>query len=203
MSLFSNRGTSEVRGRIVKLDKKQELHYTKSYIILIDASLDKQRLKNLKLKLKILDQQIAIKKKSYSSIINLKGKSVWEKDNRLMEVLQLQSQKSDLLNSIAILEENIRYKTIRLDGCYLKEFLTSNHQFVNIGTKLFVCEEHNRAKVQLFVSRAERDILLKQKESAISINGVKNHPFKIIKIANSTDKQYLSSYKIELESKKA
>ena len=193
--------SSEVKGKIIKLDKIQELKYTKSNILSIDASLDKKRLKNLKLKLKFLDEQIKIKEENYHNITSLKGKSKLEKDNKLIEILGLKSQKTDLLSSIAILKDTIANKTIKLNDFYLKEFLVSNNQFVNIGTKLFVCEDHSSSKVILYVSYDEREVLIKQKEKAIVINGDKNHKFKIIKISNSADTQYLSSYVVELENK--
>ena len=193
--------SSEVKGKIVKLDKKQELKYTKGNILSIDALLDKQRLKNLKQKLKFLNEQIKIKEENYHNITSLKGKSKLEKDNKLIEILGFKSQKTDLLSSIAILKDTIEKKTIKLNDCYLKEFLVNKAQFVNIGTKLFLCEDHSSSKVILYVSNDERKALLKQKEKAIIVNGKENHKFKISKIANSADTQYLSSYVVELENK--
>jgi len=86
--------SSEVKGKIVKLDKKQELKYTKGNILSIDALLDKQRLKNLKQKLKFLNEQIKIKEENYHNITSLKGKSKLEKDNKLIEILGFKSQKT-------------------------------------------------------------------------------------------------------------
>ena len=114
--------SAEVSGRIVKLDQRDELKTLDKVVIEIDHALDDIRLANDRSKLKLLQEQIALKRSQYDSIKDLASQNRFTKDQYKTELLALQMQAEDLRNVIAQLKDTIAKKRriTSYNVCYTK-----------------------------------------------------------------------------------
>ncbi len=187
--------SAQTSGEIIKLDQKDELKMLDKKVLVIDHVLESKELKNDKQKLKLLQNQIAIKQRQYNRIKNLKGQSQTTKERYKSELLNYQMQSMDLKNAIARLEDIIRKKEITLHHKYLKKLYVKKGSFVAPGAKLMEVEDQNSSRLVLFIDAKDRQNI---QNKTILIDGKSDHGYKIEKAGDSTDEQYLSSYRVEL-----
>ncbi len=187
--------SAQYGGEVVKLDQNDELKRLDKTVLVIDHALESTELANNRAKLKLLDEQIRIKQRQYNRIKNLKGQSLFTKERYQSELLALRMQKSDLLNRIAQLKDIIAKKEIALHGEYLKKLYVRKGAFVAPGMKLMDIEDLNGSRIVLFIDAKDRAGLEGKK---ITIDGRSDHGYTIQKAAETTDEQYLSSYRVEL-----
>ena len=188
--------SAEVSGRIVKLDQRDELKTLDKVVIEIDHALDDVQLANARAKLKLLNEQIAVKQAQYDSIKDLASQNRFTKDQYKSELLALQMQAEDLGNVIAQLEDAIAKKRIALKGQYLKILYVRQGEYVSPGTKLMKTEDHNGGRLVLYVDAADRAALEK---AAVAVDGQTG--WKIEKAATTTDETYVSYYRVDLVKK--
>ena len=187
--------SAEVSGRIVKLDQKDELKMLDKKVLVIDHALQSQELKNTKAKLKLLQNQIAIKQGQYNRIKNLQGQSRTTKERYKSELLNYKMQAMDLKNAIARLQDIISKKEISLHQQYLKQLYVKEGAFVAPGSRLMDVEDQSASRIVIFIDAKDRTDIEKK---TILINGKNDHSYVIEKVGDSTDAQYLSSYRVEL-----
>jgi len=188
--------SSEVSGRIVTLDQRDELKTLDKVVMEIDHALDDVMLANDRNKLKLLEEQVAVKQAQYDSIKDLASQNRFTKDQYKTELLALQMQAEDLRNVIAQLKDTIAKKRIALRGQYLKTLYVRKGEFVAPGTKLMKIEDHSGGRLVLYVDARDRAALEK---SAITVEG--SSGWKIEKAASSTDETYVSYYRVDLVKK--
>ncbi len=187
--------SSEVSGKIVMLDQKDELKMLDKKVMVIDHRLESLQLKNSREKLKFLKKLISIKQSQYDRIKNLKGQSQTTKERYKSELLNYLMQSKDLENSIARLEDIISKKEIYLKNRYLKKLYVKKGAFVAPGVKLMDIENQSGSRIIIYVDAKDREGIQNKK---IKIEGESDHGYKIEKAATSTDERYLSSYRVEL-----
>ena len=191
--------SSEVSGKIIKLDQKDELKLLNKKVLIIDHDLESKELANSKMKLRFLEDEIKIKKDQFERIKNLKGKSIFAKERYKSELLNLQIQKRDLLNAIAKLQDIINKKEISLKNRYLKKLYVKEGTFVMPGMKLMDIEDTSASRIILYLDAKDKENI---KNKKILIDGREDHGYKIQKVALTTDEKYISSYRVELVKQK-
>lgn len=188
--------SAEAAGRIVKLDLRDEMQMLNKTVIAIDHALEDVRLQNDKQKLKLLEEQIALKQSQYDSIKNLASQNRFTKDQYKTELLALQMQAADLRSAIATLEDTIRKKRFDLKGEYLKAFYVREGEYVAPGTKLMKVEDHSGGRLVLYVDAKDRAFL---ENADIVVEG--SDGWTVEKAADSTDETYVSYYRVDLVKK--
>jgi len=142
--------SAEASGRIVKLDLRDEMRTVNDKVVIeIDHALDDIRLKNLKSKLRLLREQIDLKKAQYDSIRDLKSQNRFTKDQYRTQLLTLKMQADDLRSAIAQLEDTIAKKRFRVRGKYIKRFYVRKGEYVAPGVKLMRLEDHSGGRIVL------------------------------------------------------
>ncbi len=185
--------TSEATGKIVKLDQKHEMQVVDGVVLKIDTTLESIRLKNSKTKLKLLKEQIALKKAQYNSIKDLRSQNRFTKEQYKSAIITLQMQEADLKSQIAQLKDTISKKSINLKSKYIKALYVRKGEFVGVGTKLMRVEDLSGARVVVYVSMSDLQNINK---AEISVDGESG--WSVEKSAKSPDDTYLSLYRIEL-----
>ncbi|NOQ32260.1 MAG: HlyD family efflux transporter periplasmic adaptor subunit [Helicobacteraceae bacterium] len=187
--------SSEVNGRITKLNQADELKTIDEELMVIDNELESIKLANLIIKAQSLKKQLDVKTSHYERIKKLSGKSQYEKDRYLNEMLTLKMQYQDAKNIVAELKDIIAKKNLSVNNLYLKKLFVRKGEYVRAGTPLFEVEDHSKSRITIYISRADLVDLEKKK---ILINGSETHEYKIEKVATSADDKYLSLYRVEL-----
>jgi multidrug resistance efflux pump len=189
--------SAEASGRIVKLDLRDEMRTVNDKVVIeIDHALDDIRLKNLKSKLRLLREQIDLKKAQYDSIKDLKSQNRFTKDQYRTQLLTLKMQADDLRSAIAQLEDTIAKKRFRVRGKYIKRFYVRKGEYVAPGVKLMRLEDHSGGRIVLYVDAADRAVL---DRATITVQGEKG--WRVEKASTTTDETYLSYYRVELVKK--
>lgn len=191
---------SEVSGKIISLDRDLELRNFSGEIIQIEDTLELKKLKNLESKLALLKDIEQIKASSYNKIKKLEGKNINEKNSYLVDLLNIQMQIDDIENSIVEIKHVINKKKIVLKDKYIKEINFNKGEYVTPGATLLTVEDQSKSKLVIYVDKEDRKKLISSKK--FFVNNDSNHSFKINKISNSTDSNYISLYKVELISSK-
>ena len=198
---------SAVSGTVVKVYKNLEAKNTNATIVKIDDKQNLIDLKNLRSQVKILNDEIinqqAIvkrKEKTYLTYKKLKTKSKTEKDmkffdymNAKNQLLNLKTQLNSTLASIEKLKDTISKKNIKVKG-YVFKIYVNEGDYVAPGVLIAEVYDVSKQKLTIYVPIDE---INKIKNKDIYINGKKSE-FKIYKIWNVPDTQYVTSYKVEL-----
>ncbi|ACM93502.1 conserved hypothetical protein [Nautilia profundicola AmH] len=199
---------ASVAGEVVKADKTLEAKNIKdSLIVKIDDKQNLIDLKNLQAQVKILNEEIinqrAVvkrKKRVYEKYQNLKTKSQNEKDmkfydymNALNQLLNLESQFNNTLANIQKLKDTISKKNIEVKG-YVYKIYVNEGDYVAPGVLIADVYDVTKQKLVIYIPIDESG---KLRNKTIYING-KPSNFKIYKVWNVPDTQYVTSYKVEL-----
>lgn len=185
--------SAETAGRITTLDARDELKTLDRVVIEIDHALDEIMLKNDRAKLKLLEEQMALKKAQYDSIKDLKSQNRFTKDQYRTELLSLTMQADDLRSVIAQREDTIAKKQVAVRGMYVKQLYVRRGEYVAPGTKLMALEDHRGGRITLYVDAADRARIGKGR---ISVEGESG--WHVEKAATSTDETYVSYYRVDL-----
>lgn len=185
---------SKSSGEIISLDKNDETKLLNKTIIQIDKDIEEKTLKLYKEQLSLNRQKLEINQSNYNKFITLKGQSKVDKDDKLLDIIDLKNSIASLKISIARLENTIANKTISIKNLYLKEFLVNKHDYVTAGTKVATVYDTSKSKVEIYVTKADFENI---KNKIIYIDDKKTN-LKINKIDITTDDTYISSHKIEI-----
>jgi len=199
---------SSVAGEVVQSNKNLEATKVKNALIVkIDDKQNIIDLKNMQAQVKILNEEIinerAIvkrKKRVYEKYKTLKTKSQTEKDLKfydymgaLNQLLNLQSQFNNTLANIEKLKDTINKKNIKASG-YVYKIYVNRGDYVAPGILIADVYDISKQKLTIYVPINEINSI---KNKKVYING-KLGDFKISKIWNVPDTQYVTSYKVEL-----
>ncbi len=180
--IFSN---DEVEGKSVN---------KKTKIIEIDHAVDKIDLAQTKNKLEVLNSMLDIQEKNYNRLYKISSKSAFEKDNQKIQVLNLQSSKSDLLIKIANLEDIIKNKQLFEENMYIYNISVKKGDYVTPGTLLYESKDLSKGKLEVFIPISDYDSI---SNKTIYLDGQKSD-LKIDKIYKVADSKHISSYKVEI-----
>jgi hypothetical protein len=187
---------SSVSGKVVFTNEDVEGKYLnkKTRIIELDNSVDKIELTQTKDKLNVLNSMLAIQNKNYNRLSKISSKSAFEKDNQKIQVLNLESSKSDLMIKIANLEDSIKNKQLFENKVYIYNISVKKGDYVTPGTLLYETKDLSKAKLEIFIPISDYDSI---SSKTIYIDGKKSD-LKIDKIYKVADSKHISSYKVEI-----
>lgn len=171
-----------------------ELLNKRTKVIEIDNKLNKTELAQTKKKLKTLEKMLKIQEKNFQRLNQISSKSAFEKDNQKIQVLNLESQKSDLLIKIATLEDTIKNKLLYENNRYIYNISVKKDDFVSPGTLLYETKDFSKGKLEIFIPISDYEKVLDKK---IFLDGVETK-LKINKIYKVADSKHISSYKCEI-----
>ena len=213
---------SEVNGKVLVAKQNLEGKVANSLIVKIDDKLDREDLKNSNASLRLLSEMIKINravlpylKKNvnkkytlYKKVAPLSSSSISQKDSlfaayvssksqysgTLEKVLNLENQKVNIKQKIAILKDRISKKSLFVKNRYIYSINIKAGEFVTMGMPIATLSDISRAKLTLFLSKDE---LANIASKSIYINDKKTN-LKFNKIWKIADKKYISSYKVEI-----
>ncbi len=215
---------SAASGKVLNSIQEAEGRVSKGGVIVqLDDMLNKEDLKNSKLKLNVLEEMLKItqknlenakkiakiREKNYNKIKNLKTKSRVEKDNELVNMINSENQVLSLMSSSESLKSQIndqKYKIASLEDLISKKRITipkgfliyrlyiKDGDYVGVGTPVADIHDISKAKLTIFVSREDYTLA---KDGVIYIDGEKTD-YKINKLWDVADTQNISSYKAEI-----
>ena len=165
-----------------------------SVIVKIDSKINEIDLKYSKQKLEYINKMIKIEQKNYERLNQVSSKSEFEKDAQKLKVVNLQSNKADLITKIQTLEDTISNKKLVEKSTYISNIAVSPGDYVNPGNLLYEAKDLSKGKLEIFIpiNKIEdiknKDIYIDNKKSAIKID----------KIYQTADSSHISSYKIRL-----
>jgi hypothetical protein len=186
---------SIVNGEVIYVNRSIESNSSNNTTIIeIDTKVDTLELKQLNQKLNIINKMIKIEKNNQRSINKISSKSKFEKDNQKLKVLNIQSNKIDLIIKINRLKDIILHKTIIDKSNYIDEIFVQEGDFFTTGTKLYSAYDLTNAKLEIFVSINNIE---KIRNKTIYLNNIKTS-YKINKIFKVANQTHLSSYKCKI-----
>jgi len=214
---------STVSGRVLFVDKAIEGKVaTKDEIIMIDDELDVKEFNTITKKTAITKKMIALneataknlkisaqkKDANYRKILNLKTKSLLDKDREfydlsatqnayyqsLQSIETLKAQLEDLKLRRSTLEKSIREKRISYPEYAVYKLLVKEGQSVVYGTPLLEIADIKHAKLTLFLQKEEIEQALKK---VIYLDGIKSD-YRIDKSYFIADAKRISSYRTEI-----
>lgn len=185
---------AKTSGEIISLDKNDENKVLSKTIIKIDKNLEEETLKLYKKQLELYNKQLEILQSNYDKFITIRGKSKVDKDDKLIEIIDLKSSIASLEISIAELKDTIKNKTISIKNLYLKQFAVNKYDYVSAGTEVATIYDISKSKIEVFVNSTDFKNI---KNKLIYLNDKKSD-LKINKLDITTDETYISSYKVEI-----
>lgn len=185
---------SEISGKVEKINLK-ELDYSNKGSIIIKNFYENEKLKNMKEKLDNLRKITNLKEKNYKEYSSLASIAQSNKDDKLIELLNLKSSILELENSINDLNEIIEKKNINIDKNYfIKDILVNENENIKVGQEIIKVENHNKNKIEFYINKNDLETF-KNKNFDIFVDNQKIN-YEEIKIDKSTDNIYISSYKV-------
>ncbi|MEA3418952.1 MAG: HlyD family efflux transporter periplasmic adaptor subunit [Campylobacterota bacterium] len=127
---------------------------------------------------------------AFSSFVSAKNQYLSTKE----KIETLKNQILDMQYKIARLKDSIDKKSIRLKQRYLYKLVVRKGDFVNPGSPLATIQDHNRAKLTLFLEPSE---LKEIRKKHVFIDGRETR-FKVDKVWNVADEKFISSYRVEI-----
>lgn len=166
----------------------------KTKILEIENSLNKIELAQTKKKLEVLNEMLEIQDKNYNRLNKISSKSAFEKDSQKIQVLNLESTKSDFVIKIATLEDTINNKLLFEEKMYIYNISVKEGDYVSPGTLLYEAKDLTKGKLEVFIPISDYDHILNK---SIYLDGKKTD-LKIDKIYKVADSKHISSYKCEI-----
>lgn len=163
-------------------------------VVGLDDELNKVELTQIENKLKSLDEMLQIQKTNYERLNKISSKSAYEKDNQKINVLNLETQKADLLIKIATLKDTINNKNLYEKNRYIYNISVRNGDYVGAGTLLYEAKDLSKGKLEIYIPISDYKEVQNKK---IFIDG-KESDLKIDKIYKVADSKHISSYKCEI-----
>jgi len=186
---------SAVSGKVIYTNEKIEGQKAKnSTIVQLDSSVNKIDLAQSRNKLKYINQMINIEDNNYKRLNRVSSKSAFEKDAQKLKVINLQSQKADMIIKIENLKDTISNKRLVEKSNYIFNIAVKKGDYVNPGTLLYEAKDLSKSKLEFFVPISQIDEI---KSKTIYLNGKKSD-IKINKIYKVADSTHISSYKVQL-----
>jgi multidrug efflux pump subunit AcrA (membrane-fusion protein) len=203
---------SDVAGKVVKvrLDMEGRVGDDRP-IVELDTGDDLIKLRNSLTQLKLLKEEIKLQKEVvqkkldlYNRIKDLKTKSLLEKDQRFFDYsgsymtrLNLKQNLAQTEAEVELLRRTIEKKRFKAPGLYIVKIYPRPGDFIGVGAPVLDVADLNREKIVIFVPVSQ---IGEVKGAKVLING---HPsqFKLFKIWRVTDRQYITSYRVELVGK--
>lgn len=186
---------SSVSGKVLFINEKIEgKKANNSTVVKIDSAVNKVELIQTQNKLHSLKSMIDLEDKNYVRLTKVTSRSGFEKDNQKIKVLNLQSQKSDLLIKIAMLKDSISNKNLIENNHYIYNIAVKEGDYVTPGTLLYEKKDLSKGKVEIFVPIMEANSI---KDKTLYIDNEKTD-LKINKIYKVADDKHISSYKCEI-----
>ncbi len=184
-----------VSGKVIyvndSLEGKQASNNT---VVQLDSNLNETELKQTQDKLHSINTIINLEEKNYQRLKKLTSKSGYEKDNQKIKVINLQTQRSDLLIRIATLKDMIDNKKLTEEKNYIYNIAVKKGDYVNPGTLLYEAQDLSQGKVEVFIPIADANTI---ESKTIFIDGKKSD-LKIDKLYKVADAKHISSYKCEI-----
>lgn len=188
---------AQTSGKIVKLDKNDEMRVVNKVLVKLDDSLDKKTLALYTKQLKLQNDKLRILTNSYNKFIKIRGKSQSQKDDKYISLLDIKNTIANLKISIDSLKDTIEKKSVHVKNLYINSFSVNKGDFVTQGTKLATAYDVSKAKLIIYVNKQDYEDL---KNKTILINGKKGQG-SFYKIGLLPDSTYISAYKVELNYK--
>lgn len=186
---------SSVNGKVIFVNTSIEgKKANNSTVIKVDSDVNEVELKQTKSKLNSMNSMIDLEDKNHQRLKQVTSKSGFEKDNQKIKVLNLESQKSDLLIKIATLQDTIKNKKLMEKNTYIYNISVKEGDYVTPGTVLYETKDLSKGKVEIFIPISDTQIISNKK---IYIDDKKTD-LKIDKIYKVADDKHISSYKCEI-----
>lgn len=214
---------SNVSGQVLYADEKEEGKVLgKKAYIQIDDELDRVELKQVREKIKLLKNTLALnaemaknyvamlekKQRNYDNIKALEIKSTIEKDKEFYDLVTTQNQAiatqkeidnlkvsiNDLTLREAQLRRSIKDKHLSARGYVLYRLVVKEGEVVNPGMALAEIADVRKAKLTVYLNAED---MKGAKRKTLFINGKKSG-YTIDRLWTIADSQHLSSYKAEI-----
>lgn len=186
---------SAVSGRIVFVNNKIESKQaSNSTIVQIDSVIDKEDLKQSKIKLMNLNEILKIEKETLKSFKKVSSKSRFDKDNQRVKIFNISSSISDLETKIATLKDMIDNKTLVEKDSYIYNIAAEVGDYVTPGVSLYSSMDLSAGKLEVYIPI---DLASDIQSKTIYIDGEKTD-LKISKLYTVADSTHISSYKCEI-----
>ena len=186
---------SAVSGQVVFVnDNIESKKAADSKIVVLDAKIDLEDLKQSKIKLKNLKEILKIEQGTLKSFKRVSSKSKFDKDNQKIKILNISSNISDLETKIAQLKDSISKKTLLETDNYIYDIAVEVGDYVTPGTELYSSMDLSAGKLEIFIPIDKADTI---KQKVIYLDGKKTD-LKISKLYKIADSTHISSYKCEI-----
>lgn len=164
-----------------------------SVIVKLDKKVNEIDLKATLNKLIIINKIIKIEQSNYKKLLKISTKSDLEKDTQKVKVLNLESQKNDLIIRVETLKDTIENKTLVEDSRYISKIYVKEGDYVNAGSALYDSADLKHGKLEFYIPISKAEEIL---EKELYLDGEKIGKIdKIYKVADST---HISSYKVKI-----
>lgn len=185
---------AQTSGEVVEISKSDETKVVSKIILKLDKEVEINTLKLYERQLSLYRQKLKINQDNYKKFITIKGKSKVDRDDKLLEIIDLKNSIAQIKISITELKNSIKNKTISIKNLYIKEFLVNKYDYVISGTKIATVYDISKSKVAVYVNSSDyKDI----KEKIIYINDKKSN-LNIYKLDITPDETYISSFKTQI-----
>jgi multidrug resistance efflux pump len=186
---------SAVSGKVIYVNNRLESHNIESEIILqIDDKINQIDLKQSNLKLKTFKEILSIEKRTLEKFKKVSSKSIFDKDNQRIKILNISANISDLETKVATLKDMISKKVLTQTKSYIYNIAVETGDYVNPGTLLYTAMDLSKGKVIIYLPI---DTIKDIRKKTIYIDDKKTN-LKITKLYKVADKKHISSYKCEI-----
>jgi hypothetical protein len=182
-------------GQVIFVNNKIESKTaSNSTIVEIDSGIDKEDLKQSKIKLQNLKEILKIEEETLKSFKKVSSKSRFDKNNQRVKIFTISSSISDLETKIATLKDMISKKTLVEESNYIYDIAVEIGDYVTPGALLYSSMDLSAGKLEVFIPISQGDTI---ESKIIYLDGIKTD-LKISKFYKVADDTHISSYKCEI-----
>jgi hypothetical protein len=186
---------ASVSGKIVFVNNNLESkNIIEEKIVQIDNKINKIDLEQSNLKLESLKKIYQIEKSTLDKFKKVSSKSVFDRDNQKIKILNIYLTISDLETKIATLKDTISKKMLKEYGRYIYDIAVDVGDYVNPGTLLYTTMNLTKGKLTIFIPIDDVNSI---KNKTIYIDGKKTN-LHIAKLYKISDAKHISSYRCEI-----